>query len=324
MTAPPVYDVAVVGSGFGGSISALRCAERGRSVVVLERGRRYQPEDFPRDVRDVDALLWRHPRRPAATGLYDVRFFSGLAAVVASGVGGGSLIYANIHVRPDPIVFEDSRWPAGTDRATLEPYYDRVEAKIGLAPVPRYLRLPKRDAFRQAGLQLGHEVFDPDEAVTWPGPPAAGDGDIDPAGPKPSGVCGLIAECEFGCPLGAKRSMDRTYLLEAERLGAEVRPGALVSHVRPHLAGYEVFYRNIGSGRRDTVIARRLVLAAGTLGTTEILLRSRHETATLPGVSDDLGRGFSANGDFLGLGAWRRARPRPVLRTRRDVGDAIL
>ena len=77
--------------------------------------------------------------------------------------------------------------------------------------------------------------------------------------------------------------MDRTYLLEAERLGAEVRPGALVSHVRPHLAGYEVFYRNIGSGRRDTVIARRLVLAAGTLGTTEILLRSRHETATLPG-----------------------------------------
>ena len=168
MTAPPVYDVAVVGSGFGRSISALRCAERGRSVVVLERGRRYQPEDFPRDVRDVDALLWRHLRRPAATGLYDVRFFSGLAAVVASGVGGGSLIYANIHVRPDPIVFEDSRWPAGTDRATLEPYYDRVEARDRFGARTRYLRLPKRDAFRQAGLQLGHEVFDPDEAVIWP------------------------------------------------------------------------------------------------------------------------------------------------------------
>ena len=110
----------------------------------------------------------------------------------------------------------------------------------------------------------------------------------------------MIAECEFGCPLGAKRSMDRTYLLEAEHLGAEVRTGALVSHVRPHPAGYEVSYRNIESGRRDTVIGRRLVLAAGTLGTTEILLRSRDETGTLPGLSDGLGRGFSANGDFLG------------------------
>ena len=128
MTAEPIYDVAVVGSGFGGSICALRSAELGRSVVVLERGRRYRPEDFPRNVRDIDALFWRYSRRPAATGLYDVRFFSGLAAVVASGVGGGSLIYANIHVRPDPIVFEDARWPAGTDRATLDPYYDRVEA----------------------------------------------------------------------------------------------------------------------------------------------------------------------------------------------------
>ena len=323
MTAEPIYDVAVVGSGFGGSICALRSAELGRSVVVLERGRRYRPEDFPRNVRDIDALFWRYSRRPAAAGLYDVRFFSGLAAVVASGVGGGSLIYANIHVRPDPIVFEDARWPAGTDRATLDPYYDRVEAQIGSAPVPAHLRLPKRDAFRRAGLQLGHEVFDPEEAVTWPGQPAVGDGDIDPAGPKPPGVCGMIAECEFGCPLGAKRSMDRTYLLEAEHLGAEVRTGALVSHVRPHPAGYEVSYRNIESGRRDTVIGRRLVLAAGTLGTTEILLRSRDETRTLPGLSDGLGRGFSANRRLPGLGACRRQRSRPVPRTRRDLGDAI-
>src|SRR6185503_18340556 len=101
------FDAVVVGSGFGGSINALRLAEAGKSVLVLERGRRYPPETFPRNVRDADALFWRFPRRPASRGLYDLRTFSGIGAVVASGVGGGSLIYANIHSRPDPCVFED-------------------------------------------------------------------------------------------------------------------------------------------------------------------------------------------------------------------------
>jgi cholesterol oxidase len=107
-----VVDTVVVGSGFGGSIAAMRLAQAGRSVVVLERGKRYQPGQFPRDVTDVENLLWRYPGRNKFRGLYDVRFFSGLAAVVASGVGGGSLIYANIHIRPDDNVFDDPRWPA--------------------------------------------------------------------------------------------------------------------------------------------------------------------------------------------------------------------
>src|SRR6185437_11841578 len=104
------FDAVVIGSGFGGSINALRLAQAGKTVLVLERGRRYEPSGFPRDVRDVDNLLWRYPSRPQSQGLYDVRFFSAIGAVVASGVGGGSLIYANIHIRPDDIVFEDPRW----------------------------------------------------------------------------------------------------------------------------------------------------------------------------------------------------------------------
>ena len=302
MSADSHYDVVVVGSGFGGSITALRLAEAGRSVLVLERGRRYRPGDFPRDVRNTDALLWRYGRRATATGLYDVRFFSSLGAVVASGVGGGSLIYAGVHIRPDPLVFEDERWPRSINRDSLDPYYDRVAAEIGISPVPSHISLPKRDAFRKAAAVTGRDVFDPDEAVSWPPPDgaagAAGAGGF--LAERTDGTCRLVAECEFGCPFGAKRSMDRTYLAGAERLGAEVSAGTLVHHVRPDGDGYAVACRTVATGEPRTVTGRRVVLAAGTLGTNEILLRSRDVTGSLPRLSGALGCGFSANGDFLG------------------------
>ncbi|MEO5678879.1 MAG: GMC family oxidoreductase [Acidimicrobiales bacterium] len=284
------FDAIVVGSGFGGSISALRLAQAGRSVVVLERGRRYGPDDMPRDVRAVDRLLWdaRHPDRGA--GLFDVRFFSALGVVVAAGVGGGSLVYANIHIRPDAVVFDDPRWPAGTDRASLDPYYDKVAEAFGVAPVPESVPLAKRDAFRQAGQRLHRESFDPDQAVTWPTGP-------DDQGP---GVCRMVAECEFGCRYGAKRTVDRLHLAQAEQLGAEVRSGTLVVGLESAPSGWSVRCRDLATGALTTLTARQVVLAAGTLGTNELLLRCRDQLHTLSGLSPRLGFGFSANGDFLG------------------------
>src|SRR5436189_4062916 len=120
-----LHDVVVIGSGFGGSINALRAAQAGKSVLVVERGRRYASDGFPRDVRDVENLFWGYPGRARFRGLYDVRFFSGVATVTASGVGGGSLVYANIHIRPDPSVFADDRWPREINVESLRPYYDR-------------------------------------------------------------------------------------------------------------------------------------------------------------------------------------------------------
>ena len=114
------YDAVIVGSGFEGSINSLRLAKGGKSVLVLERGGRYKPGEFPRDTTDIDKLFWRYPRRTKSRGLYEVRFFSSIAAVVASGVGGGSLIYANIHIRPDPAVFDDPRWPRSINRQSLD------------------------------------------------------------------------------------------------------------------------------------------------------------------------------------------------------------
>jgi cholesterol oxidase len=275
------YDAVVIGSGFGGSINALRLAQAGRSVLVLERGRRYQSGEFPRDSTDIDKLFWRYPRKPESRGLYELRFFSGIATVVASGVGGGSLIYANIHIRPDASVFDDRRWPRSINRAQLDPYYGRVGKMLGVSPVPLTLKLAKRDAFREAAGKMGREVFDPDEAVDW-------------------SKCPGVAQCEFGCQHGAKNTTDLSYLSEAESLGAYVRTGANVTHIEPVEDAYRVRFAHVDDGSSATATASRVVLSAGTLGTNEILLRSRDVTRTLPKLSDRLGHGYSGNGDFLG------------------------
>lgn len=278
---------------------ALRLAQAGKSVLVVERGRRYRPGEFPRDVRDVDALLWRYPRRPRSRGLFDLRFLSGMGTVVASGVGGGSLIYASIHIRPDAVVFDDPRWPEGTTRESLEPYYDRVAEAFRVAPVPASVRLPKRDAFREAAARAGRTPFDPDQAVSWtesPGP-----------GREP---CRHVTQCEFGCQYGAKRTVDLTQLAAAEELGAEVRTSTVVTHVEPVPGGHRAHFRDLESGEPRSATGTRVVLAAGTLGTNELLLRSR-ASGLLPRLSHLLGVGFSGNGDFLGSihGAARDLEP---------------
>jgi cholesterol oxidase len=279
------FDAVVIGSGFGGCIAALRLAQAGKRIVVLERGRRYAPGEFPRDPRQVDRIFWRWPARPAAQGLFDLRFFSGASALVASGVGGGSLVYANINIRPDADVFDDPRWPRAITRRTLEPYFDRVAAMLGVGPVPASHLLSKRDAFHAAAQRLHRPVFDPDQAVSWK-------------------ACKLCSQCEFGCQHGAKNSADRTYLAQAEAYGVEVRPGVAATTVERlpgDIAGggYRVHFKRTDGGE-GSVVGARVVLSAGTLGTTEILLRSRDEARTLPLVSARLGHGYSANGDFLG------------------------
>ncbi len=296
-----VYDAVIIGSGFGGSINALRVAEAGKSVLVLERGKRYQPGKFPRDVQQTDEIFWRYPLHIKARGLYEVRFFSGVAAVVASGVGGGSLVYANIHIRPDPIIFDDARWTSSINRQTLEPYYDKVAAMLGVAPLPVEINLPKRNIYRAAANALGREVFDPDMAVKWRDDAtnnmtndAAGDARDDKQ------TCRFVAECEFGCQYGAKNSMDTTYLAQAERLGARIKPECFVTNIEPAREGYTVHYDDLNGRAQTSVIGRRVIIAAGTLGTNEILLRARDIYRTLPKLSRKLGHGYSANGDFLG------------------------
>ena len=275
------YDVVVIGSGFGGSINALRVAQAGKSVAVLERGKRWAAGEFPRDTTDVDTVFWRWPGKRAARGLYELRFFSGVSAVVASGVGGGSLVYANIHIRPDADVFDDARWPRTLTRAALDPYYDRVASALGISPVPTATAIPKRAALHDVAAKLGRPAFDPDQAVSWE-------------------RCRRCSQCEFGCQHGAKNTLDLTYLAEAEKLGAEVLPGLCVTSIEPLDHGYRVHYRDVATGGDGSVVGAGVVVAAGTIGTNELLLRCRDVLRTLPKLSPRLGEGYSANGDFLG------------------------
>jgi cholesterol oxidase len=275
------YDAVIIGSGFGGSINALRLAQAGRSVLVLERGRRYESGTFPRDVTEVRRLFWRYPIEQQWRGLYEVRFFSDIAAVVASGVGGGSLIYANIHIRPDASVFEDPRWPRSIKLAQLDRHFDKVALELRISPVPAEAKFVKREAFRDAANRLGRAIFDPNEAVEW-------------------GKCEFVGECEFGCQYGAKNTLDRTYLAKAERLGACVQADTNVTHIEPQESGYRVYFTNLNDDSSSSVTGTRVVVSAGTLGTNEILLRSRDLARTLPAISRRLGHGYSGNGDFLG------------------------
>lgn len=285
------YDAVIIGSGFGGSINALRLAQAGRSVLVLERGRRWK--QFPRDVENVDELLWRYHERPSAQGLYDLRFMSGIASVTASGVGGGSLIYASIHYRPQARIFEDPRWPDPFNLQSLDSYYAKVGDELGVQVVPDRLKLSKRDVFHKAATALGRQSFDTPQAVSWDAVHGAGEG---------RRTCQLCAECEFGCNYGSKNTLDFTYLAKAEAAGAAIETGRVVSHIAPSPdGGWAVHYEGTHArGTTSVVTGKRVIVSAGTLGTNEILLRSRDVTKTLPKLSARLGMGYSGNGDFLG------------------------
>jgi cholesterol oxidase len=284
------YDAVIIGSGFGGSINALRLAQAGRSVLVLERGRRWK--QFPRDVENVDELLWRYGENRNAQGLYELRFMSGIASVTASGVGGGSLVYASIHYRPQARIFDDPRWPAPFKLEALDPYYDKVGEELGVQVVPKRLQLAKRDVFHQAATALGRESFDTPQAVSWDAVFGAGEG---------RRTCQQCAECEFGCNFGSKNTLDFTYLAKAEAKGTVVETGRNVSHIAPSPSGgWDVHYEDTGSGESSVVTGKRVIVAAGTLGSNELLLRSRDVTKTLPKLSPRLGMGYSGNGDFLG------------------------
>ena len=355
---PEHVDAVVVGSGFGGSVSAYRLTEAGQRVVVLERGRAYPPGSFPRTPADMGRAFWD----PGAGlhGMFDVWTFRGFDSIVSSGLGGGSLIYANVLLRKDErwFVHEDplpgggyETWPVS--RADLEPHYDAVEKMLTPArypfDAPAYSDTPKTHAMRLAAKNLGLDWQLPPLAVSFaprPGAePAIGLPIVEPEYGNLHGAtrrtCRLCGECDIGCNDGAKNSLDHNYLSAAaaggRHGGADIRTRSEVIGLRVRDGGgYEVTYVEHRDGSRSntrkmptrTITCDRLVLAAGTYGTTYLLLRNRQG---LPGLSDALGSRFSGNGDLLTFllpergTALRRsmeASRGPVITSAIRVGDA--
>ncbi|WP_163507051.1 GMC oxidoreductase [Fodinicola acaciae] len=312
-------DAVVVGSGFGGAVAACRLAEAGRSVCVLERGKTYPPGSFPRRPDEMARNFWDPSE--GMQGLFDIWSFRRLESIVASGVGGGSLIYANVMLRKDERWFVRDTGPAGgfeswpVTREDLEPWYDRAEKMLGATgnPYPHTDRTPKTQAMRKAAGQLGMDWFRPPLAVTFhaeggrPGDAVPDSSDNLHGAQRQS--CRLCGECDFGCNFGAKNSLDFTYLSAAVRAGAEIHDRSEVKEFFPVDGGYEVRYVRHhaenegirrGSGRqpRHVLRCRSLILGAGTFGSTYLLLRNRD---SLPNLSSALGTRFCGNGDLLGL-----------------------
>lgn len=284
------YDAIVVGSGFGGAVAACRLAQAGLDVLVLERGRRFAPSELGASVHP-ESFLW-----DAFGGIYDVRSLGGMMIIQSAAWGGGSQVYANVHLRPPAEVFARG-WPPGVDRARLDPYYDLVAHMLDLAPITAAPSLPaKTRRLRTVADQLGRssDFFYPNLAVRFGGPAHNKFG-------VPQGACQMCGECALGCRHGAKNTLDLNYLAVAEQRGASVATDAEVVRIAPSSGGYRVAYRGRGDDHVRTVDARAVFLCAGAVNTTELLLRARDQHGTLPGLSSRLGTGYSGNGDYIGF-----------------------
>lgn len=307
------YDVVVIGSGYGGAIAASRFARAGQSVCVLERGLERHPGDFPETLssgaRDTQ-ILTRSRHLGSRTALFDLRLDDEANVLVGCGLGGTSLINANVALRPRPDVLADPRWPAAIRASgALDSYFELAEQWLGSNTYPESEpSLPKLETLGQIADALDAPLQRAPINVTFGDSPA-----INPSGVTMS-ACNGCGNCVAGCNVGAKNTVLMNYLPDAVRHGAEIFTSRSVQTVLPvsdpnaadHDGGdWEVTFEIVGSGRRkfgagnESVRAQLVVLAAGTLGSTEILLRST--AAGLP-TSDALGERFTGNGDVLGFG----------------------
>jgi cholesterol oxidase len=296
----PHYDVVIVGSGYGGGVTASRLARAGKRVAVLERGREFLTGEFPSrfpEMRRELQLSGKRLRVGSTVALYDVRLGEDMNILVGCGLGGGSLINAGVALRPEPRVLMDALWPDELrEDGLLDEGYRRARRWVRPARDPLAGEHSKFKALRLASAALGREPVEAPVVVGF-------EDTVNPAGVAQP-ACTRCGDCCGGCNVGAKNTVAVTYLPDAVRHGAEIFTHALVRRVaKRREGGWAVHYRRQGAGTDEagevSVAADTLVLAAGTLGSTEILLRSRNHGLAL---SDRLGQGFSANGDLIAFG----------------------
>lgn len=293
------YDAVVVGSGYGGGVAASRLARAGRRVCVLERGREFLTGEFPSrfpDIRRELQVTGPRLRLGSRTGLFDVRQGEHLHVLVGCGLGGGSLVNAAVAMRPDERVFAHAAWPpqVGSD-GLLDEGFARARAMLRPAAYPEPHRLTKYQALERASRAIGVAPHAAPVVVSFAET-------VNPAGVRQA-ACTLCGDCCSGCNVGAKNTIALTYLPDACAHGAALFTHSTVSHIERGEGLWRVVVeRSDGpEGRRErrTVEAELVVLAAGTLGSTEILLRSRERGLAL---SEALGTRFSANGDIIAFG----------------------
>ncbi|MCP4756690.1 MAG: GMC family oxidoreductase [Proteobacteria bacterium] len=298
------YDFVIVGSGFGGSVSAHRLTEKGYRVAVIEQGRRITPEDIEAADADSKKFLWMPGLK--MDGFFYQRFFRHISIVGGIGVGGGSIVFAAVLLRPKKAFYQHPDWSnLGVDwEAELASHYDVAEKMLGRVKNPIF---DKQDEYlKKTAEEMGRgHTFGPtyngvyfgDPGVAVPDPFFGGEG------PERSG-CQLCGDCLSGCGKNAKNSLDKNYLYFAEKNGAEVLSQRKVGRIVPLEAGgyaLETHHPLKRSETYPTLKAKKVIVAGGVLGSLELLFESRDVAGTLPKLSDRLGTGVRTNSEAFSI-----------------------
>ncbi len=313
-----VYDYIIIGSGFGGSVSAMRLSEKGYKVLVLERGKRYGAEDFPKTNWNIFKHLWLPALR--CYGILGINFFKDLMVLNGSGVGGGSLVYCATLLQPGREFFEAEDWQGLADwEVELLPHYDTARRMLGVNVNPKLW--PADQMLLEVATEIGRqETFKPTPVGIFFGEAGqegqtVADPYFDGEGPERA-ACIHCGGCMVGCRHNAKNSLDKNYLYFAEKYGTDVWPESNVTDIRPiygEVNGdgrYEVEFEKTTAWLfkpKQVVRGQNVIVSAGALGTNELLLRCRDETRSLPQLSQHLGAKVRSNSEAL-MGVTARER----------------
>jgi cholesterol oxidase len=296
------YDFIIIGSGFGGSVSALRLVEKGYRVLLLEKGKRFGPEDFPKTNWDLRRWMWMPEL--GLRGIFKMTFFPHLTVVHGVGYGGGSLVYANTLPVPKDPFFQARSWSTLADwKAELAPHYRTAQRMLGSTPNPNvtYLDEVIRDVARDIGRPEAFKMTDVgvyfgEPGKTVPDPYFGGEG------PARTG-CISCGACMTGCRFGAKNTLDQNYLYLAEKRGLAVETETEVTKVSPAPGGGYRVEAQAGlfpAAKEARVFeAKNVIFAGGVMGTVELMLRLKADPTGLPLLSDQVGRMVRTNSESL-------------------------
>jgi len=297
------YDYIIIGSGFGGSVSALRLSEKGYKVLVIEKGKWFnKPEDFPKTNWNLKKWMW-YPKL-GLKGMFQLQFYRHVAVLSGVAVGGGSVVYANTLPIPRSPFFNSGEWQGLANwEEELMPFYQEAKRMLGANKHPYMSKSDK--AMQELAVQLGDpEKFEKAEVAVYFGEPGktVSDPYFDGKGPDRTG-CNLCGACMLGCRFNAKNTLDKNYLYLAQQLGAEILAETEVVDVIPRnedgSAGYDVVVKNSTSyfPRKRTIGAKGVIFSGGVMGTMPLLLSLKN--GSLPNISNTLGKGVRTNSESL-------------------------